>query len=302
MNKLRAWVYLSRLPFHTVGILPFILGSLMAWHIMGRLNLIILGWGTLVVVLILFATYYSGEYFDYEIDILSAKFGRNRFSGGSQILQTGAIPRRHALIAAILSVVLAVAVGIFLQFYYKTGVFTIPLEAIGILGGLFYTTKPIKWAYRGIGEIWIGFCYGWLTIATSYYIQTGEFPALVHWTALPVAFSIFNVILINEFPDYVADSKSGKRNLVVRFGRRRMSRLYVLVSIAIWPALVLASTVGIPYKSLLFSVPIFILSLITIFQVLGGGYEDHGKLERICAETLVINLGVTTSLILGILL
>jgi 1,4-dihydroxy-2-naphthoate octaprenyltransferase len=302
MGKLRAWVNLSRLPFHTAGILPFVLGNLLVWHTTGSLNLAIMGWGILGVEFILLTTHYSGEYFDYEVDNLAARLGRNRFSGGSQILQAGIIPREHALIAAIISLVLAGAVSFVLQFYYNTGIFTIPLGAIGVLSGIFYAAKPIRGAYRGMGEIWIGLCYGWLTLAASYYIQTGRLPYLVHWTSLPIAFSIFNVILINEFPDYMADREAGKQNLVVRFGKKRMSRIYVLMNLAIWISFILTVRAGIPIKALLFFLPIFLLSILATLQVLGGRYEDQKKLESICAETLIINMGVTASLILGILL
>ena len=302
MSKLKAWISLSRLPFHTVGIFPFILGNVLVWHITGHLDWTILGWGILTVVFIMFATYYSGEYFDYETDLLSAETGRNRFSGGSQVLQTGIIPRSQALIATFISIALALGIGALLQFYYRTGYLTLPLEIIGITGGLFYSTRPIQWAYRGLGEIWIGFCYGWLTIASSYYIQTGHFPALVHWTALPVAFSIFNVILINEFPDYEADKETGKKNLVVRFGKAKMSKLYALVSVGIWFSYLLLISFGIPIRSLLYFSPIFLLSIMTTFQVLRGKYKDPEILEKICAKTLIVNLGTTISLILSVFL
>jgi 1,4-dihydroxy-2-naphthoate octaprenyltransferase len=300
LSKLKAWISLSRLPFHTVGIFPFILGNALVWHITGHLDWSILGWGTLTVVFIMSATYYSGEYFDYETDILSARMGRNRFSGGSQVLQTGIIPRRHALIATFVSIALALGTGSLLQFYYRTGYLTLPLEILGIFGGLFYSTRPIKWAYRGIGELWIAFCYGWLTIASSYYIQTGHFPSIVHWAALPIAFSIFNVILINEFPDYEADKETDKKNLVVRFGKVKMSKLYGLVSIAIWLSYLLLINFGIPVRSLIFFSPIFLLSSITAFQVVRGKYTNPASLEKICAKTLIINLGLTISLILAV--
>lgn len=300
IEKLRAWFFLSRPPFHMVGVFPFILGGLLAWHATGHLNWIILGWGTLAVVLIMLATYYSGEYFDYETDSLSARLERNRFSGGTQVLQTGIIPRKHAFIAAIISLLLAGGIGLLLQFYYETGVYTLPLGALGILVGFFYTTKPIQWSYRGTGEIWIGFCYGWLVVAASYYIQTGQFSPLVHWTALPIAFTIFNVILINEFPDYLADQKVGKKNLVVRFGKVKMSKLYALASVAVWTFYLLSVKAGIPVQALFFFFPIFLLSVITTLQVTRGAYKDQKKLEGICAKTLIVNLGTTISFILAI--
>lgn len=300
-DKLQAWFNLSRPPFHTVGVLPFILGAVLAWHQTGRLDWVVFGWGLLATILIMLATYYSGEYFDYETDTLS-RFERNRFSGGTQVLQTGIIPKRHALIAALVCLVLSGGVGLLLQFCYRTGPYTILLGALGMVAGFFYSTKPIQWAYRGFGEIWIWFAYGWLPVAASYYIQVGEIPTLIYWIALPIAFTIFNVILINEFPDYPADKKICKKNLVVRFGKKRMSRFYVLVSLAFWGSYVLSFSFGVPIKAIIFFAPIFILSVVTTGQVLRGDYKDRGKLEGICAKTLVLNLGTTLSLILAFVL
>ncbi|HAL62510.1 MAG TPA: hypothetical protein DCP08_08905 [Chloroflexi bacterium] len=300
--KLKAWINLSRPPFHTVGIFPFILGAVLAWHLAGRLDWAVLGWGTLAAVFIMLAAYYSGEYFDYETDTLSAQLERNRFSGGAQVLQTGIIRRGQAFIAALVCLLLAGAVGLLLQFYYKTGPYTIPLGALGMFAGFFYTTKPIQWAYRGVGEIWIGFCYGWLPVAASCYIQTGQIPPLVHWLALPIALTIFNVILINEFPDYLADKEVGKRNLVVRFGREKMSKLYALANFGTWLLYLFSLRAGVPLKAFLFFCPFFLLSLLTTLQVLRGDYKERRKLEGICARTLIFNLGTTLNLILAFIL
>jgi len=60
MVKLKAWISLSRPPFHSVGIFPFILGALLAWRYEGHLDWIILGWGIIAVIFIMLSTYYSG--------------------------------------------------------------------------------------------------------------------------------------------------------------------------------------------------------------------------------------------------
>jgi len=301
-KKIKAWIQLSRPPFHTVGILPFLLGGFLAKYITGNLNWTILIWGTLAVMFIMLTTYYSGEYFDYETDTLSAKFERNQFSGGTQVLQTGVIPKKHALIASFISLFAAGIIGLLLAFYYRTGIYTIPLGLIGIIGGFFYSTRPIQWAYRGIGEIWIAFCYGWLPVAVAFYLQTGHIISLVHWISLPIAFTIFNVILINEFPDYPADRIVGKKNLVVRFGREKMSKLYILVTIATWISFLLSIKAGVPLKALIFFLPVFIISLNVIIQLIKNEYKNKEKLEKICAKTLVVNLGTTISYILALIL
>jgi 1,4-dihydroxy-2-naphthoate octaprenyltransferase len=54
---------------------------------------------------------------------------------------------------------------------------------------------------------------------------------LVNWLAVPIGLTIFNVILLNEFPDYPADLVTGKANMVMRLGPERASRLYGLTSL-----------------------------------------------------------------------
>jgi len=61
-------------------------------------------------------------------------------------------------------------IGLILQFYYKTGPWTIPLGVIGMITGFFYSTPPPRWVKRGIGELLIGFCYGWLPVAAAFYL------------------------------------------------------------------------------------------------------------------------------------
>lgn len=300
-SKLWGWFLLARPPFHTVGVLPFLLGTFLAWHVEGHFSWVILGWGTLAVVLIMLLTYYLGEYFDYETDALSARLEKNRFSGGSQVLQAQIIPRKQAFIAAVVCLFFAGGIGALLQFYYKTGPYTIPLGAVGAFAGFSYSAKPVQWAYRGVGETWIGFCYGWLAVGVSYYIQTGGLVPLVHWTALPICLTIFNVILINEFPDYPADKKVGKKTLVVLFGREKMSRLYALVNVGMWVSYFLAVKSGIPLRAAVFFSPVFALSSLATFHMLRGEYKDRGKLEGLCGKTIMVNLGTTASFILAIL-
>lgn len=296
------WMTLARLPFHIAGILPFILGGILAWHITGNLNWAIMLWSILAVEFILLTVHFASEYFDYEVDSVSAKLGKNRFSGGSQILQKGIISKKKALIASFISIIPALFIGLLLQFYYKTNFLTLPLGIIGLILGLSYSVKPIRLAYRGFGEIIVGFCYGWLTLATAYYLQVGSIPAIVHLISLPLGFSIFNVILINEFSDYHADREARKNNLVVRFGWVSMSKLYALINLAICISYGIAVIVGTKLTALLIFSPIILISILTSTQVLKGKYQNSKKLESICARTLIINLGVSISLILTILI
>ncbi len=297
----QAWLNLSRPPFHLVGVLPFVLGNVLAWHDRQGFDWLAASLGCAAVVLIMLATYYSGEYFDYEVDLLSARISRNRFSGGTQVLQAGGIERKNAFRAALAALGCAGALGCIIQFGLGTGPLTILLGATGMAAGFFYTTKPVQWAYRGVGEIIIGFSYGWLPIASAYYLQTGGFSSTVAWISLPIGFSIFNVIFINEFPDYPADCIIGKRNLVVRFGPDRMIYLFALAGAAVWATTAYAVYEAFPVIALLFFAPIFLVSAFSIVQALKGGYKDARTLERLCAMTLVVNLSTTLYFILCVM-
>jgi len=298
-QKLFAWVALSRPPFHSVGVLPFILGSVLAWQQTGAFRWDICVWGTLGVVLVMLATYYAGEYWDYAEDTLSARLGRSRFAGGSRVLQRGLLPRHSALRASLVTLLLAIGVGSILQLGYRTGPWTIPLGIIGMVGGFFYSTQPVRWVRTGWGELWIAFCYGWLPVAVGYYLQAGTIAPLVHCLAIPIGLTIFNVILLNEFPDYEADRATGKRNLAVRLGRDWASSLYTVTSVASWAAMALSLVHGVPTRALWFYLPIVALSLVLVVSMLRRQWQNRATLEKLCAANLVVNLGTTAAYILA---
>jgi 1,4-dihydroxy-2-naphthoate octaprenyltransferase len=197
----------------------------------------------------------------------------------------------------VVSLLLAIGVALVLQFGYGTGPWTIPFAVLGLLGGFFYSTRPVRWVRTGFGELWIAFCYGWLPVAVGYYLQVGEIAPLVHWLAVPIGLTIFNVILLNEFPDYPADSEAGKANLVVRLGRERASFLYSLISLGSWVAMLLSLGRGVPTRALWFYLPILTLSLILVVLVMGRRWQDRTTLERLCAANLAVNLGTTAAYI-----
>jgi 1,4-dihydroxy-2-naphthoate octaprenyltransferase len=105
-----------------------------------------------------------------------------------------------------------------------------PILAFAALGGaaaIFYVAPPIRWAYRGLGETVIGLSYGpWLVLG-SLYIQTERLSWGALWASLVPGLLIMALAVVNAIPDFHQDRLVGKRNLVVRMGRRRAVTLYV---------------------------------------------------------------------------
>jgi 1,4-dihydroxy-2-naphthoate octaprenyltransferase len=288
---------LGRLPFHSVGVLPFVLGIVIAWSMGNTVHWGVAVLSTLSVVLIMLATYLGGEYHDFETDSLNAQF--NKFSGGSRVLQKGKVARRPVLIASIVAAVLAAAMGLAILFYYKTGPYTIPLGAFGLICGFFYSAKPFRWAYTGIGEILIGICYGWLTVNSAFYLQTGTFDIVLTLVAIPIAISIFLVIFINEFPDYVSDRMSNKKNMVVRMGPDRAAVVYAVMAVLCFLSIPLGVLGGVPKLMAILSLIPLAMVVRNIVALKKRAYRESHSLEAICGVTLLLNLGTTALYIIA---
>jgi len=298
-NLIAGFIKMSRPPFHTVGVLPFLLGATMAYRMNNVFNLSLFLLSTIAVILIMLSTYYNGEYSDIKEDRLSFIHGKSAFAGGTQVIAQGMLPRSYAKIASYISLGLTIIAGLVIQFYFKTGIWTIPLGIVGILSGFFYSMMPIRWVSRGVGEILIGLCYGWLPVAVSYYLQVGEFSHMVYWVSLPVACTIFNVILINEFPDYPADLMAKKSNLLVRYGKTKGGILYIFMTVASWIFFVLSVHKGVPKTALMFYAPVFLIMVFLNIMVLLKKYENRKTLEVLCGLTLTVNLGTTLAYVLA---
>ncbi len=290
---------LSRIPFLSVGILPLILGFVLAVKsgYKGPIELYLIS--TITVLLIMEMTYYLGESNDLEGDRLNKDF--NKFSGGSRVLINGKVPRSVPIILGYVCLLGALILIIYIYLFFKRDSRIFLLGAIGILSGYFYSSKPFKFSHRGIGEILIAICYGWLPIASGFFIITGFFSKDIITLSIPVGLSIFNVILINEFPDEEADRAIGKRTIVVRFGKERAADLYI--GISLFTGLSFIKVVTMFYKQspwiwIISALPILLITL-NIVDVWKERFRERDRLEKICLNTLLVNLLITMSLTVG---
>src|SRR4030042_6560591 len=122
---LLSWITLFRLGATARGVLPFILGAVIAWSQGNDISWVILVLSSIAVICIMLMTFLVNEYYDYETDLANKEF--HKLSGGSRVLPMGLIPRHHSIIAAYVFLAIAVVIGLLLYFYYKTGPLTIPL-------------------------------------------------------------------------------------------------------------------------------------------------------------------------------
>lgn len=169
----------------------------------------------------------SGDLYDYETDMAVARADRTDFSGGKRVLVDGLLSRSQTWAIAIAFYVIGIAAGISIV------VFREPLAiwpgVIGLLLAWSYNGPPGKFAYRGLGELDVAICYGPLICISTYIIQLGDVTSDVVLVSIPLGILIAAFLWINEFPDYEADRKVQKRNLIVRLGRHRASRFLPVI-------------------------------------------------------------------------
>ncbi len=94
------------------------------------------------------------------------------------------------------------------------------IGVVGFIVSLGYTAPPLKFVYRGLGEIAVAIGFGPLMLLGAYVVQTGGALAWEPFVAsIPVALLVALILYVNEIPDRRGDARAGKRTLPVRFSR-----------------------------------------------------------------------------------
>ena len=285
----KGFLILSRLPFLSPGIASFVTGVAIGVANGNDPEVGLLGISVAGLTLIMLVTYYFNEYFDYEGDVINKSF--IKFSGGSRALPDKMISRNAAKVAGYGGIAALVVMAVaYLVVYLEDYPCLLPLALYGAFCGVFYSHPPFQWSYQGIGEIMIGGCYGVLALVSGYYVVSGILEPEMTLVALPASLTIFAVIVANEFPDLEADKAVNKRNLVVRFGLRGASRMYVATMALTYPLMLSTVAVGVHWSIAITGLPVLALSSLAIRDTLRGGYAEPSSQTRISAYTLLANV------------
>ena len=99
------------------------------------------------------------------------------------------------------------------------------IGVVGFIVSLGYTAPPLKFVYRGLGEVAVALGFGPLMLLGAYVVQTGGALAWEPFVAsLPIALLVALILYVNEIPDRRGDARAGKRTLPVRFSRTHRHR------------------------------------------------------------------------------
>jgi 1,4-dihydroxy-2-naphthoate octaprenyltransferase len=231
--------------FLYAGLLPYLLGAAWAYAVAGAFDAAIFWSGLGGVVLAVVGVEAFNEYFD-------SRMGTDRVFNPADLP-----PMSDAVLwLGIVAFAGALAVGVYLT--VRGGW---PILAFALLGGaaaIFYVAPPIRWAYRGLGELVIALSYGPWMVLGSLYLHTKALSWGALFASLVPGCLIMALAVVNAIPDFHQDRLVGKRNLVVRLGRRRAVWLYLALAAAgllvvaigvaagVFPAACLAALLALP--------------------------------------------------------
>jgi 1,4-dihydroxy-2-naphthoate octaprenyltransferase len=247
------WLVLrtTRLPFLSATIVPVVLGIAIAARqgFFDPLTAVLTVIGASFVQLGLNV---ANDVFDTAQGADDANVTPTKYSGGSRVIQYGLVSFRQMAGLATIFYVAAGLVGLLLLALRGSPA----LLVIGVLGfivSIGYTAPPLKFVYRGLGEIAVAIGFGPLMLLGAYVVQTR---GALTWepvvASLPVALLVALILYVNEIPDRRGDARAGKLTLPVRLSKSTVIAGYRLAAIAAYAILIAGVAVGLlPIPALL---------------------------------------------------
>jgi len=218
-RKLGAWLKALRLQFYPMTWGAYTLGALGAATFTGTWDPVAYWLGYAVLFFIEAATVFTNEWFDFESDRRNIHFGP--FNGGSRVLVNGELSGRELGVGIVASMMAALAcAGVLLDGAHSVAV-VVALTATMVLG-LGYTAPPLKFAWRGLGEIDVALTHSLVVIMLGYLLQGGAWVDPFPWlVSAPLFVAVLPAIILSGIPDLEADRQAGKATLAVRLGAPR---------------------------------------------------------------------------------
>lgn len=210
---LQALVLASRPKTLPAAAAPVVLGCALAWHLTGQIH----GWLAVCTLASTLAIQIATNYFNDAVDARKGADTAQRL-GPVRVTAAGLLTPRRMLGAGV--VMLAIAIAFSLPMVWERGW---PVVAIGLVSLFFtygYTGGPVPLAYRGLGELFVVLFFGWVAVAGTVFVQTGQWREESILLGTQVGLLSTVLIAINNLRDLAEDRLSGKRTLAVRWGER----------------------------------------------------------------------------------
>jgi len=268
---------------------PMVVAAAVAWSLGGGAKPLSPLWfviAMLGVFLVEIAKNALNEVVDYQSGVDPGVDDEHRtpFSGGKKSIVEGKLTLTQCLYIAIACFAAAAVIGLALTVFVEPRIFFVGLA--GFVLAIIYSLPPFKLCYRGLGEIAVGLTFGPVIVMGIYVLITGRFAWLPLLVSLPLAFLIANVLWINQYPDYEVDKAHGKKNWVVRLGKRKSVVVYAALFALAYLSVV---AVTVYARNWIWLLPLATAPLaVSAVKNCRMNYDNIGRLVRSNAATVLI--------------
>ncbi|MDD5466888.1 MAG: prenyltransferase [Anaerolineales bacterium] len=244
MNKLRAFIRISRPLYLLGGVLLYALGGGIA-NYLGRP----IDWGVYLlgqawVILLQLGGHFLNEYFNPSPN--PSTVDRQPYSPPNGQPANQAIERATLLVVAIGCLSLAASfTALLIQAAGLTGAILLVM-LLTFLGVVFYSVPPLQLSSSGYGELVTTLIAANLLPAFAFLLQTGELHRLLAMATFPLSALLLAMQLSLELPGYARDLKQEKHTLLVRLGWRNGMVLHNILVLSAYLLIGLAMLFGMP--------------------------------------------------------
>lgn len=283
------WMRVMRVSqgFFFISAMPVILGSALVLQHGGIVK------PTLFFLIIIGALVYHlgadmiNEYYDHISGNDSFVEMKTPFSGGTGVLEDGLLAPKKVLNMSYLFFISGLLLSL-LTAYLSTPKLLI-FSALGFFSCWGYTAPPLKFCYRGFGELIIFLNNGPFLVGAVCLAMTGELFLELLLPSFFLGFLGVAIIIMNEIPDINADKKANKKNLVVRFGVKRALKIHKLAMFFSYLSLISAVSLGhLPVWCLAGLLGPLTVSDKSIFNVQNKDVSEVIKMTSLCKSTILL--------------
>lgn len=261
-EKIIAWLRLARLQFQLPYFISYSIGAAAAYATYQVFNVGVYVLGLIVTSLGVICAAVVNDYYDYPTDCVNTK--RGTFNAGSGVLVEGKLGFNEVKVGIFVILGLILVFG-FLLIDAAQDVSALLIVCFGLLGIfllLEYSAPPLKFSYKGMGEIVTSIMAGPYPILLGYFVQIGTWSDSLPWLlGIPLFLATLTAGAIGSIPDYHADLQVLRKRFSVIFGPRLTAiislgliALTAISGVSLWYFKILTGPgsltvfVGIPYS------------------------------------------------------
>ena len=231
-SKIKAWIQASRPPFYIATIIPLTIGLVLSRPLNSE-SIIMFAWINLAAFMVHLATNLANDLFDHYQGT-----DADKSIGGSRVIQEGKISLKSLWIVVVILYFLAGLVAIYIT-WTQDILLLWSFIIFAFLSSVFYVAPPIKYGYKGLGELFVGINMGPIMVVGSFWAINTYPTWLSFWASIPIGIMVASILYYQSLPDIKSDKKVGKNTIAVRLGNPNAYWGMAIIGVLIYLSIVL---------------------------------------------------------------